>query len=307
MGTWYHKKTKLGYCIFVFIAFYDMFNYVHVVGRSITSGLAKHKGAIKTTIQSEDGDVIDCVDIYKQPALSHPVLNYHTIQMKPSSYPRGMKVGKEFEAELVQGWHKNGECPEGTIPIVRPKIHNSTRTMGFVPPRTNLDKVAVNSVATDHEYAQVSMLNGDYFGASAWLNVWNPSTFYNEFSLGQIWVCSGPDNELNSIEAGWITRLGQDQPQLFIYWTSDGYQRTGCYNLECPGFVQTCKEIGLGGNIKPVSTYGGTQFEINIIIFKDKQSGNWWLRIQNIDLGYWPGSIFTTLSDRADAVGVERL
>ncbi|OMO66439.1 hypothetical protein COLO4_30568 [Corchorus olitorius] len=34
----------------------------------------------------------------------------------------------------------------------------------------------------------------------------------------------------------------------------------------------------------------------------DKQSGNWWLRFQDTDVGYWPGSIFTRLSDRADAI-----
>ena len=37
-------------------------------------------------------------------------------------------------------------------------------------------------------------------------------------------------------------------------------------------------------------------------MFQDKQSGNWWLRVQNSDLGYWPSSIFTRLSDRADII-----
>lgn len=31
--------------------------------------------------QSEDGDIIDCVDIYKQPALDNPLLKNHTIQV----------------------------------------------------------------------------------------------------------------------------------------------------------------------------------------------------------------------------------
>ncbi|KAL5995966.1 hypothetical protein ACLOJK_026039, partial [Asimina triloba] len=33
----------------------------------------KKLAAVKT-IQSEDGDIIDCVDIFKQPALDHPAL-----------------------------------------------------------------------------------------------------------------------------------------------------------------------------------------------------------------------------------------
>ncbi|XWS12031.1 hypothetical protein CRYUN_Cryun37aG0055600 [Craigia yunnanensis] len=304
MGIWNHKNTKLRSCIFVLVAVCDMFSYVHIDGGSISSDktieLAKHKGAIKT-IQSEDGDVIDCVDIYKQPAFNHPLLKNHTIQMKPSTYPRGIRAEK-LEPELLQGWHKNGQCPEGTIPIIRAQIHNSVRTKVFVSPRKNVDTVAINAVAPNHEYAQVSVVDGNYFGASAWLNVWNPATFDSEFSVAQIWVLAGHQDELNSMEAGWMATSGQKQTKLFIYWTSDGYQSSGCYNLECPGFVQTSKKFGLGGNLEPVSTYGGKQFDININIHKDKQSGNWWLRIQNVDLGYWPGSIFTRLSDRADTI-----
>lgn len=32
-------------------------------------------------LQSEDGDIIDCVDIYKQPAFDHPALKNHTLQV----------------------------------------------------------------------------------------------------------------------------------------------------------------------------------------------------------------------------------
>jgi len=32
-------------------------------------------------LQSEDGDIIACVDIYKQPAFDHPALKNHTIQV----------------------------------------------------------------------------------------------------------------------------------------------------------------------------------------------------------------------------------
>ena len=31
--------------------------------------------------QSPDGDIIDCVDINKQPAFDHPLLKNHTIQV----------------------------------------------------------------------------------------------------------------------------------------------------------------------------------------------------------------------------------
>ncbi|KAK5831062.1 hypothetical protein PVK06_014857 [Gossypium arboreum] len=53
-------------------------------------------------------------------------------------------------------------------------------------------------------------------------------------------------------------------------WQSDGYQRTGCYNPECPGFVQTSNKLGLGGKIEPVSTYAGEQIEMSIYMHKVK-------------------------------------
>ncbi|GMI82114.1 hypothetical protein like AT1G55360 [Hibiscus trionum] len=299
MGTWNHKKTKLRHCTFIFIAICHMFSYDHVDGRSISSnGTIEHTitGAIKT-IQGEDGDIIHCVDIYKQPAFKHPLLTNHTIQMKPSSYPRGMEA-ETVEPELLQDWHKNGECPEGTIPIVRSPQHRPRRK---TPPLTSSNQPDVYGDKT-HEYAQVSLLDSNYFGASARLNVWKPETHIGEFSLAQILILANHGHELNTVEAGWQVFGGRDYTRLFIAWTRDGYQGTGCYNLQCPGFVQISKKIGLGGKLEPVSTYAGDQFEISIYIYKDKKSGNWWLRIQEIDVGYWPGSIFTKFSDRGEQI-----
>jgi len=49
---------------------------------------------------------------------------------------------------------------------------------------------------------------------------------------------------------------------------ADAYKQTGCYNLRCPGFVQTSKTHVLGGAISPISTYNGRQLEITLLIFK---------------------------------------
>jgi hypothetical protein len=37
-------------------------------------------GLVKS-LQGNDGDIIDCVDIYQQPAFDHPLLKNHTIQV----------------------------------------------------------------------------------------------------------------------------------------------------------------------------------------------------------------------------------
>jgi hypothetical protein len=42
---------------------------------------------LEDRVESEDGDIIDYVDIYKQPAFNHPSLKNHNIQMRPSYYP----------------------------------------------------------------------------------------------------------------------------------------------------------------------------------------------------------------------------
>ncbi|KAG7558675.1 Neprosin [Arabidopsis thaliana x Arabidopsis arenosa] len=124
------------------------------------------------------------------------------------------------------------------------------------------------------------------YGAKATMSVWNPTVeAEGEFSLSQIWITSGSYemNNLNSIEVG---------------WHSDTYNVTGCYNLQCPGFIQTSNNIVLGGTVTPVSAFEGKQFEITVSVWKDQKSGNWWLSLgSNHSLvGYWPGAIFSNLA-----------
>ncbi|KAF5197172.1 Nep-interacting protein [Thalictrum thalictroides] len=73
-------------------------------------------------LQTEYGDIYDCIDIYKQPAFDHPALKNHKIQMESTSYPEGMKR----EISLLSNTTKvlniglpDGGCPKGTVPIRR--------------------------------------------------------------------------------------------------------------------------------------------------------------------------------------------
>jgi len=56
--------------------------------------------------------------------------------------------------------------------------------------------------------------------------------------------------------------------RVILALQADAYHNTGCYNLKCPGFVQTNKKITLGAAISPVSTYNGKQFTITLSIWK---------------------------------------
>ncbi|XP_073125213.1 protein neprosin-like [Henckelia pumila] len=107
------------------------------------------------TIQSPDGDIIDCVHKRKQPALDHPLLKNHKIQRVRPEMPKNMmKMGKtqgvlaphkininKTSSRVIgtagrlktkglkwQLWHQKGEkCPKGTVPIRRSTVHDVLR------------------------------------------------------------------------------------------------------------------------------------------------------------------------------------
>ncbi|KAB2072104.1 hypothetical protein ERO13_A08G249100v2 [Gossypium hirsutum] len=182
-----------------------------------------NKPAVKT-IQSEDGDIIDCVEIYKQPAFDHPALRNHVIQA----------------ATLV--------------------------TVGY-----------------------------NYIGAKADINVWNPNVeSEDEFTTAQIWLKAGPGDNFESLESGWMVNpqlYGDKKTRFFAHWTKDSYKTTGCFDLHCSGFVQTSSKVAFGGALEPVSTEFGQQYYINVGIFMDPNTNNWWLKIkEDLIIGYWPAS-----------------
>jgi hypothetical protein len=55
--------------------------------------------------------------------------------------------------------------------------------------------------------------------------------------------------------------------KLYICGCKSGGGRGGCYNLDCPGFVQVNKKVPLGALLSPVSTYGAKQYEIKVQIY----------------------------------------
>ncbi|KAJ8755768.1 hypothetical protein K2173_024312 [Erythroxylum novogranatense] len=209
--------------------------------------------------------------------------------MKPSSYSTGLKQARTFSPELFQSWLKGEARPEGTIPILRTQdVHKPPRVIPPILQTTQLNKrnAFVHRKNDNHEYARVSIHQvANYYGAHALFNVWTPRVHderefdEREFSLSQV------------VHLWFQVRHLDHEARLFIYWTRDGYHRTGCYNLECPGFVQTNNRFVIGGPIRPTSVYGGNH-----------KSGNWWLRVQEQDIGYWPGSIFTSLAKKATLI-----
>ncbi|KAL7234033.1 hypothetical protein ACSBR1_017602 [Camellia fascicularis] len=283
-----------------------------------------NKPALKS-IKSPDGDIIDCVHISHQSAFDHPLLKNHTIQMRPSYHPEGLfeenkqsipNSNEGISKSITQLWHLNGRCPEETIPIRRTKMKEILRASsiksfgkkqhGTIPKPTMFTQPEPINLS-GHEHA-VGFVQGDkYYGTKATMNVWKPILQQSkEFSLSQLWIMAGSyPSDLNSVEAGWQVfpnMYGDDKPRLFTYWTRDAYQTTGCYNLHCSGFIQTSNKIALGASIYPISAYDASQYECNVLVWKDTRSGDWWLQYGNELVGYWPTSLFSYLADSASQI-----
>lgn len=65
------------------------------------------------------------------------------------------------------------------------------------------------------------MYGGQYYGAQAGFNVWNPAAYNEDNSIAQIWVVGGNGKALSSVEAGWIrVSFGQPNiPRKYDYFT----------------------------------------------------------------------------------------
>ncbi|XP_023635778.1 uncharacterized protein LOC17881299 [Capsella rubella] len=277
------------------------------------------------TIKSEDGDIIDCVDIYKQPAFDHPLLKDHKIQMKPSVEfvsKRTNNIASNSSSKPVtsQIWTKSGRCPVGTIPVRRVSREDISRAsspsqFGRKTPHVynflhkanpNLTAEANAPRPQDRSEAILLAVGFNYIGAQSHINVWNPPVVeHSDYSAAQIWLIAGQTDIYETIEAGWVVNprlFGDTRTRLFAYWTTDGYGKTGCFNLLCSGFVQISTHVALGAAINPISKKSGKQYYITISFFLDTNTGNWWILVEDIVLGYWPGSLLKDLRHSATAV-----
>ncbi|KAL5850536.1 hypothetical protein ACOSQ4_008549 [Xanthoceras sorbifolium] len=283
-----------------------------------------NKPAVKT-IKSEDGDIIDCVDIYKQPAFDHPVLWNHKIQARPSF---DLPIGKldtrneSSQTMILQTWQKSGSCPEGTVPIRRIRRQDLLRAdsleeFGRKPPVTphasnkadgksslfapfNSSKLQAKP-AVNRVTAVVSTVN-NYTGGQADINLWNPKVdLPDDYTTAQMWLKSSPGDDFEIIESGWMVNpslYGDIFTRLFVHWTKDSYKTTGCFDLTCSGFVQTGSQVALGASLEPYSDVLGTQIHVTFSTFQD-YSGHWWLKIGDNVVGYWPVTLFDRLNQSA--------
>ncbi|KAK1260872.1 hypothetical protein QJS04_geneDACA002028 [Acorus gramineus] len=248
-----------------------------------------NKPALKT-IQTQYGDIFDCVDINKQPALDHPLLANHTIKMKPSSYPVWREEDAPLKNPLSLVMLGKERCPTGTVPIRR---------------TSREELISAQNIQNLNQKRYISSLftkRGHYHGSSVNITTNNPRVIKYQTSTARVRLWGGSMFEISFIEAGWLVSprtFGDQRTRFYAYWTSG---MRGCYNIFCPGFVQISQTTPVGAVLDPISIYNDTQYQIKVTIFGDKKNQHWWLSLNEETIGYWPMSILVDFQDTAEFV-----
>jgi hypothetical protein len=247
----------------------------------------------------------DCVPTNQQPSVRllglkstaqpppMPALGQDGLTTEAGEGAKQVGPGDEFD-EFGNPTH----CEENTIPVRRITLDELSRfetLQDFF--KKSPDSVAGAAVTHKYAYANQTVNN---FGGNSALNLWRPPVDTSKgevFSLSQVWYSGGSGNSLQTAEGGWQNypgKYGTQNSVLFIYWTADGYQTTGCYNLDCAAFVQTNNSYTLGGQWSNYSTLGGTQYDFTVVY--ELYRGNWWFGISAknpfVWVGYYPGSLY---------------
>ncbi|XP_044972068.1 uncharacterized protein LOC123439415 [Hordeum vulgare subsp. vulgare] len=258
-----------------------------VIQRENTREILTHRGVNKT-IMMEGGDVYDCVNLNLQPAFDHPLLKDHKIQMEPSSLP----VGKNRKYPFLQVAHLSlVECPPGTVPVLRNNRRDQIAVHIMDQEMNNDDQLEVAGI----KYSD------DLFGVRATINVYEPKVKKDSKDISQsgMQIDNGPMGHIESVVACYSVApsyTGDGFARFHVAWR-DVILKKSCYDHTCPGFVQVSHRVGLGGRVLPVSVYNGPQYVIDILIFKDPKTKNWWVAYgeEKTLIGYWPNSLFSQI------------
>jgi Neprosin len=208
--------------------------------------------------------------------------------------------------------------PKGTVPMVRPDLDQLITTKSLadflskqgrsarLSPEGEGDELRMPEDDTVHKYAYSAQWVTCY-GCEGNINAWDPFLEWSdEFSLGQNALARGSGSSKQTIEAGhqeYRDLYGDWVPHLFVFYTTNGYTSSGDnkggYNQDVDGWVQYSSTIYPEALSSPVSSFGGTQYIMNLKW--QLWQGNWWLRVNGVWIGYYPASLFSTSGLRNQA------
>jgi hypothetical protein len=264
-----------------------------------------------------DNNHVDCVPIMEQPsvrllglkqvATPPPAEHQFSNDSGEDSLAGDRPVTVTSQIDPDQPFDEFGNavvCEDRTIPMARITLEQLTR---FPTLREFFEKSPQENEASaallpghwippaspgTHVYSITYSPTVKNTGITDGNNLWSPAVSAKEiFSLSQLWEIGANGSETQTAEAGWQVYpalYNIKKAALFIYWTADGYNHTGCYNLTCPAFVQTNSSVTLGAGFTHYSVLGGAQYEIDLEY--RLSGGKWWFYYGGTAVGYYPAS-----------------
>lgn len=253
----------------------------------------------------------DCIPIMEQPSVR--LLGLKSIASPPPALREPISDNRLLEGTVVltsqfgpgdqfDEFGNSTTCEEYTIPMRRITLeelgrYKTLRQFFAKDPDAAGEAPDPNNPTPPEPVGHlhgVAFLNVPNLGGESFLNLWSP--YVNPgatFSLSQQWYIGGEGANLQTVEGGWQVYpdlyLTEDAA-LFIYWTADNYDNTGCYNLDCPAFVQLNPNWRFGATFSHYSTDSGPQY--GFYMQWQLWQGNWWLQLGNDWVGYYPGMIY---------------
>ena len=271
--------------------------------------------APRSSFVGPDRQLVDCIPIDQQPGLrppGHPRVELSrdvprsaaaALERRGDSRLSGQRRSEDIILRPGLRDHVGNEifCQPGTIPLLRLTMERmaSFRTLEAFLSKSDGERDPNRPADdSDHYYAR-GVQFVDNLGGDSWLNLWSPTVSAGRMSLSQQWFVSGEGEAKQTIEGGWQVMPGTwhiDNAALFIYHTTKGYAKdSGCYNIECSGFVQIANNIYLGRGFTNYSSIDGGQWGFNLQ-WKRHTDGNWWLFYKGpgdyIAVGYFPSSLY---------------
>lgn len=261
----------------------------------------------KNSFMDEEGQIWDCIPVELQlPSKDAKKLSIKSGIVYPGD-PDEVADGLPFDSILSKDkkdvYGNTMYCPEEYVPMRRITIEelagydNLESFFSKGPGQLNNYLRAGGDLevreSSRHQYA-VGRHIVPNFGGESILNIWQPQVTGSQiFSLSQLWVGAGENNQTQTVEAGWIvypSHFKTNKAVLFVYWTPDGY--TTCnYNKEKNNtFYQTNNNVLLGGAFPATSTLGGSQAEMRFTWHFVQNC--WWLFLNKIEIGCYPRSLF---------------
>ncbi|GLJ13030.1 hypothetical protein SUGI_0203660 [Cryptomeria japonica] len=246
--------------------------------------------------QHENGDSILCV------------MHEDQISLLPAGKNKTnwRKMGMNENLKHFKG------CPEGTI-HVREIKHKHVERSGSVARFIGIKNAWEYMWETEYAMASLLFGEGGIEKATGVMNVWQPPlspSGTDVLSRGLIRIgVENAEKIVQTIEAGWIVSqilYGDQKSRFFIRWTADGFQKTGCYDQKCPGFV-LAKNAPLypGEAFKEVSIYGNKEKQVELGIAIQYEARNppaWVVYVGSKEVGYLPANLVPDILPKINTV-----